>query len=218
MTPLRISYRRLWQHWRPFILLWACTAGAGCLFAIIGFVLWAIDERARRQGAALLSPVFFTAFSALILGYGGWLAGRAGYFADSREIGLLSVRGRPLRFRTPVVRFVRLTFTNWRWVGRIGMRSMQRMPLIVAVNDHEQRVFAISPRLYEDADLERFLATADLPISGSWSDEVGRATLRKRWPAAPDVRLQLRVLLAPYVAVLVLAATAVVIIDIALTR
>jgi hypothetical protein len=80
--------------------------------------------------------------------------------------------------------------TNWRWIRFIRMGRLVTVPVIVALNEAGKQSLALTPFIYPQADIDRFLAVSELPVDGDWSDRVARFSVRKRWPGSRDTRRQ----------------------------
>jgi hypothetical protein len=98
--------------------------------------------------------------------------------------------GRLTPFRQPTVRFHRFTMTNWRWIRFMGMGRLVTVPVIVGVNEAGKRSLALTPVIYPQVEIDRFVAASGLPVEGDWSERVARFSIRKRWPGSKDTRRQ----------------------------
>jgi hypothetical protein len=190
VVTLHLRYRLLFRRMRRYIL------GALCISFAFGVVVTLVLGLTHAHRAAPAGHVSVASSLLLLLGpllaisYLGWASRRFGYYARPGELGTVGVFGRLTPFRQPTVRFHRFTVTNQRWVRFLGMGSLVSLPVIVGLNEAGKRSLALTPVIYPQVDIDRFVAASGLPIEGDWSERVGRFSIRKRWPGSKDTRRQ----------------------------
>jgi hypothetical protein len=190
VVTLHVRYRLLFRHMRRYIL-----GGLGISFAlsIVGTVVVGLTHPHRAAPAghvSVASSLLLLLGPLLTISYVVWASRRFGYYARPGEVGTVGVVGRLTPFRQPTVRFHRFTMTNQRWIRFLGMGSLVTVPVIVGVNEAGKRSLFLTPVIYPQFEIDRFVAASGLPVEGDWSERVGRFSLRKRWPGSRDTRRQ----------------------------
>lgn len=190
VVTLHVSYRLLFRNIRRYIVGGLCISFA---LAIVGTVVVGLTHSHRAAPAghvSVASSLLLLLGPLLTISYVVWASRRFGYYARPGELGTVGVVGRLTPFRQPTVRFHRFTMTNWRWIRFMGMGRLVTLPVIVGVNEAGKRSLALTPVIYPQFDIDRFVAASGLPVEGDWSDRVARFSVRKRWPGSKDTRGQ----------------------------
>ena len=186
VVTVHARYLRMFRRARWYVLAWACLS---VVFLVAGAVAGlassnhATTDHSARLAASLALAVPFSAASLFVV------ERRIGYYARPGEVGFIGVfRLRP--FRQPIVRFHRFTATNGRWVLVTGRRDLTTVPIVVGLTEGGRRSVTLTPVLFSEDEIDRFLSETGLPVDGDWSERIPRLAIGKRWPNSPDTRRQ----------------------------